>query len=162
MNCLQPNNLLILFLLWNIALSVSGQTQQEGFVSIENELNWQLKPGEEKELVLLFEIANGYHIQANQVPDENLIPTSITLKYDDDISIKEPVYPDPLPFYLKNTASKMMVFHEKMEVTLPVTVAIEATSKTYVIEGNLHYQTCDSVKCYFPRDLPFNLELEVK
>lgn len=38
----------------------------------------------------------------------------------------------------------------------------EYTLTAYLIKDNLHYQSCDDAKCYFPRDLPFTMKINIE
>jgi hypothetical protein len=136
--------------------------QGNDFVDIDTELEWNLFSGERKNVEIAFVIKEGYHIQADQVLDENLIPTSLTTQSPDDIIVDDPIFPSALPFRLKNVKEVMMVFHKKLNITLPVSVKENTEIGIYTIIGNLHYQACDSVKCYFPRDLLFEINVEVR
>jgi len=123
---------------------------------------WHISPGEKKNLEIEFNIKEGYHIQADHVLDENLIPTSLSLTSPDEILVYDPVFPDPIPFHLKNVEDTMEVFHQHLKISLPVVIKENTNEGIYTVHGNLYYQACDSVKCYFPRDLPFEIRIWVR
>lgn len=135
--------------------------QEESFVELASEKEWILPPGEQRNIVLLFDIRKGYHIQANKVFDDNLIPTILTVKHNEAFVTESPIFPEAKTFYLKNVPDPMLVFHDQLNITLRVRTAAKIKSGFYAIHGNLHYQACDSIKCYFPRDLDFNIRIKV-
>ena len=151
----------LLFLLYNADHSVRQQLGKSGFVEIGPTKEWMFLPGEKRDIVLVFKIKDGYHIQADQVLEDHLIPTSLSIKTPEEMVVSSPVFPDPFPFHLKNVSQKMEVFHKELEVRIPLAVSEGTTHGKYLINGNLHYQACDSLKCYFPRDFPFNINIEV-
>lgn len=132
------------------------------FVKVIPSRDWHFSPGEKKIFTIVFAIEHGYHIQANQPIDENLIPTQITVFPHEGITVHEPNYPNPVPFHLKNDESKMLVYHGNMKIRLPISTRVDVKRGNHQITGVLKYQACDSVKCYFPRELPFNIILEIK
>lgn len=155
-------NIFLLFSYLNTDIQVRHQLKGNNFVDIEQVLKWDLSPGEKKSLEVVFQIKEGYHIQANQILDENLIPTSITTRSSDEIIVFDPIFPASISFNLKNVKEPIMIFHNKLMINLPIVVKEETEDGIYVVIGNLHYQACDSVKCYFPRDLPFEIEIDVR
>jgi DsbC/DsbD-like thiol-disulfide interchange protein len=157
--------LISLFLLlnsYNPDLYVTNQLSGNDFVYIDPIPELNLSPGESENIGVLFKIKEGYHIQANKVLDDNLIPSSITTQSPEEIKVENPVFPVPVEFHLKNVKEAMLVFHNTLRINLPVNISENTKDGIFVISGNLHYQACDSVKCYFPRDLPFEIGIIVK
>jgi DsbC/DsbD-like thiol-disulfide interchange protein len=112
--------------------------------------------------MITFTIRDGYHIQANKPLDVNLIPTELTIIPSGEFMIYEPKFPAPVPFQLKNDPEAMMVFDGKLEILLPIVVRENTKNGSYQIKGNLKYQACDSVKCYFPRNVLFEVPVQVR
>jgi hypothetical protein len=162
MNCLLLIKFLILTCLFNFSLPVAAQLPDHHFVEINNTPELEISPAEKKSLEIILEIQAGYHIQADEVYDKNLIPTTLTFsEVPEDVILNDPVYPEPGFFKLKNVDDLMPVFSRILKIIIPVAVKKEAASNVFSIKGNLNYQACDSVKCYFPRDLPVNLMIRI-
>jgi hypothetical protein len=161
MNCLMLINLWLF--LWEFQPDPVMQNPSFQFVTVSDTLIWLCRPEEKKVFFIAFKIREGYHIQSNNVSDENLIPTTVTLtNIPPDIQLNDPVFPESRDFKLNGSDVPMKVFHHILMVNYPGKVKKEATTGTFMIQGNLHYQVCDSVKCYFPRDLPFAINLIIQ
>ena len=162
MNCLVITNIFFALLFWDPYDPGLLQSSKSGFVEFLPVQEWTFSPGEKKTIEIAFMIEEGFHIQSNQVLDDNLIPTSLMMQASNEIVLYDAIFPASFPFQLINTDQVMMVFHEKLDVKIPVTTEQNIKKGNYTINGNLHYQVCDSIKCYFPRDLPFEIQIMVR
>lgn len=108
------------------------------------------------------EVKRGYHIQANKVDDEFLVPTTLEVNDVKGITISKQEFPSAKPFKLEGTDSFLSVYDGKFLIKL--TLAADAKMKTgnYELKAKLHYQACDSRSCLFPRALDFSIPVEVK
>ncbi len=162
MNYLKPINVIILILWGGLHLFVKAQLPDHQFVEINQSSEWEIYPGQRKNLEVNITILEGYHIQADQVEDQNLIPTSVTtVEVPNNFVVYSPVFPQPEPFKLRDAQDSIMVFKQILRIYIPVEVKNEAKIGQHKIAMNLHYQACDNVKCYFPRDLPFMINVVV-
>ncbi len=150
-----------LLLLCSSDYSVGQQLEKNGFIEILPTNEWKILPGEKKDLEVIFEIKDGFHIQADKVLEDHLIPTSLSTQAPEEIKISDPLFPAPYQFRLQNVDQEMLVFHKELKVRIPVVISKSSKQGNYLIRGNLHYQVCDSLKCYFPRDFPFMINIEV-
>ena len=162
MNCSAVTSIYPILAFWNILFHFVPNFPAKDFVEINQPLEWEFSSGDKKEIIVSFQILEGYHIQANQVMDQNLIPTSISTQIPDGIIIGESVFPDPVSFHLKNGKEAMLVFNDELKISMLVSILEKTDPEFYKIKGNLHYQACDSAKCFFPRDLPFVINISVK
>lgn len=142
---------------WNV-----GKEEKTDFVELLPDQTWYLSPGEKKTVSIVFEINEGYHIQANEPLDDNLIPTELTIYPQNEFNVLEPKFPAPGSFHLKDESATMLVFSGELEIQIPVFVTDKINQTYYLIKGKLKYQACNSVKCYFPRELFFDVPVEIK
>jgi len=162
MNYLARNNLIIFLFFLGAHFPLKAQLPDHHFVEINQSPEWEIYPGQRKNLEVNIKMLEGYHIQANQVQDPNLIPTSVTtIEVPFNIVVYNPIFPQPEPFKLRDAQDSMMVFQQTLRIYIPVEVKNEAKIGQHKITMNLHYQACDAVKCYFPRDLPFMINVVV-
>jgi hypothetical protein len=86
-----------------------------------------------------------------------------------DLELKPAVYPSPKILYLPVINEKVPVFDGTFRITQDVRVSsssefwgkLGSDGKTFTIAGKLHYQACDSTKCYFPVSVPVKWQLQV-
>lgn len=162
MNYWVPINILTyLFLCW-VQSPANAQLPDHHFLEILENPEWEIYPGQRKNLEVNIQILEGYHIQANKVHDDNLIPTSITTtEVPATFVVYNTIFPQPEPFRIRDAQDSIMVFHGTLRIYMPVEIKNEAKIGKHKISMNLHYQACDSIKCYFPRDLSFIINVMV-
>lgn len=146
MNCF---SLLLFFLL-------SGNTSQEKqFVKLVSSNVEVKEEAGVTNIKLPFEILNGYHIQPEQTED-NLIATQIEVELMGSYKLMS------TSFIADNETivmgkNKMDVVSNKLEVNLKIKTS--SASPINTLRGRLYYQACDKRKCYFPRELLFEIQL---
>jgi hypothetical protein len=162
MNYWALNNILLFIFLCGLNFPISDQLPGHHFIKIIQSPEWEIYPGQRKNLEVNIQILDGYHIQADKVQDHNLIPTSIsTTEVPNTFLVYNAIFPQPEPFKIRDAQDSIMVFHGTLRIYIPVEVRNEAKIGQHKISMNLHYQACDSIKCYFPRDLPFIINVLV-
>lgn len=163
MDYLLPNKTLILWLFLPLFLKISDPGQEKAFVKLKEEPEYTFIAGQENHIQLSFLIREGYHIQAYQVKDENLIPSELTFEESDTLIFPgDPVFPEAVEFRMKGTEEAMDVYSDLLEIKVPLRTFKYLERGAYLIKGKLHYQACDDVKCYFPRDLPFTMKINIE
>jgi hypothetical protein len=107
-------------------------------------------------------VKEGYHIQANKVKDESLIPTTLEIKTNEFLTISNQEFPPSKQFKLEGTDSSLVVFDGKFLIKLFVNPVKNAPEGKYVLAARLKYQACDSRSCLFPRTVDFSIPVEIR
>lgn len=103
-----------------------------------------------------FKIEEGYHIQANEVLESHLLATRLQVQLPNKASICFLEYPKAKNWRI-GEGRPLRVFGGIVEVIAHIDT--DQIIKGQCIQGQLHYQTCDHQKCYFPRVLDFEYVL---
>jgi hypothetical protein len=159
MNYLLPVRALI-FLFLLVTTIVFGSFTQSQVVSLIKQSSIELKAGETVIIPIKFFIKEGYHIQADTVKDDNLIPTSLTFKQIEDFEIKIQ-FPEYNEFLLTGTDETLLVFDNEMSVIVEVSAMNSLKQGAYNLTCELNYQACNSVRCLFPRKLEFEIDVNL-
>ena len=162
MHYLRHNKTSILWLILFLSLNASVLAQETAFVQLKGSPEFTLTSGEEKYIPLSFIINEGYHIQANQVKDENLIPSAISFQVSDELILGDPVFPQAVEFRMKGTEEVMDVYSDVLEINVPVRMLNPVEKGVLLVKGKLYYQACDDAKCYYPRDLDFTIKINIE
>lgn len=108
---------------------------------------------------LSFTIEEGFYIQSDQPLDDNLIPAQLEIAFDSSeshsIKFSQPV--------LKKGWSEgqvISVFDRHFSIDLQLLQPDISYRRS--LQGTLVYQACDQKKCYFPKELQFEIELTLK
>lgn len=114
------------------------------------------------EIRLGVKVKDGFHIQAHELKDDLLVPTTLVFNQSDKFIIMDPVFPSSKKFRLEGTESYLDVFDGRFEITCPVTIKETTAEGKYRLGGTLKYQACDSARCYFPKSVDFVVDVQVK
>lgn len=117
--------------------------------------------GESSVIKIKIEIKKGYHIQANKVNDEYLVPTILAISDYKTIKPGIPQYPRSKKIQLEDTDISLDVYDGVFEIKIPVTVAKEIPKGKHTIKGTLQYQACDNKTCLFPKTIAFSFTIKV-
>ena len=150
---------LIIFLLNNF--TVSKQIKADEIVKV-NVPKVIVKAGRHSEINVSIEIKNGYHIQAHEVRDEFLIPTTLEINGSKEFIIKKQVFPSSKKFKLKGTDKYLDVYDGKFEIRTFFTTQKETQRNIHHLNGKFNYQACDSIRCLFPRSIKFLIDVDVR
>ena len=107
------------------------------------------------------EIKEGYHIQANKVNNDFLIPTILEINEYKNIIIGIQQFPSPKKIKLEGTDIFLDVYDGVSEIRIPITVAKEIPKGKHKLKANLQYQACDNKTCLFPKNITFSFTLKV-
>jgi hypothetical protein len=107
-------------------------------------------------------VKEGYHIQANKVNDESLIPAKLEITPIPQLIVELPVFPDHKLFRLESTEDDLNVFDGKFEIKVPIKTASGTAAGRYILKAAFRYQACDHKSCFFPRTINIELPVVVK
>ncbi|MDZ4716145.1 MAG: protein-disulfide reductase DsbD family protein [Cytophagales bacterium] len=107
------------------------------------------------------EVKEGYHIQANQLDDEYLMPTTLTIKADTNIIIGKQVFPQNKKFRLEGSDDYWNVYDGSFDISILFKTKEIIQKGRYNLAATFHYQACDSKSCLSPRTIDFLLTIEV-
>lgn len=147
----------VLFLLFLNALSYSQQyvtvtasaTKKEFFVSENIRVNIKAA------------IQSGYHINANKLSDEDLIPTSLNVDAGD-IKLSKISWPSSHKYRFSFSETELDVYEGSINIGLNLKAKKDLKPGKYEVSGSLHYQACNDRACFAPKDVPFKVTITLK
>jgi thiol:disulfide interchange protein DsbD len=114
------------------------------------------RPGDPFRLAVVFEIKQGYHINADAgqleaLDDIQLIPTRVTVKAASaGVTLASPRFPEAHPMKVSFSQRDLMVFSGRTAVYLTGQLAHGSPVDAVRLEIELVYQACDAHVCLFP------------
>ena len=134
--------------------------QQKHFVQYNTADVKVVRRGNVIKVTLPFTISEGYHIQDASNTLDNVLPTKISFKDKADYQIREYTYSqiDYDTVVLDKLSHKVMSNELKVTVTIDLKGGVSMGQTT--LKGELFYQACDHMRCFFPRTLTFNVPLK--
>ncbi len=149
--------LLFLLIFWTPLLrSEEELVQVKAYISRS-----AVRPGEEFMVALQVRIKKGWHINANTVDNEFLIPTSFSFAEPEGLRVVEFYYPEPKRGRFEYSESDSSYYEN--EVLFGVRLQTERSlplGKTEM-SGKLKYQACDDRSCRPPRTVPLKVIINV-
>ena len=152
------NRLLLLLLTYPLADTTSFTDKTLVTVSVSES---KVYVGINSMISISVEVVKGYHIQANKVNDESLIPTTLEVSEVKGITINRLEFPPGKKFKLKGTSTFINVYDGKFIIKLFISPSAKLQTGNYVLGAKLHYQACDSMTCLFPRTSDFSIPIDI-
>jgi thiol:disulfide interchange protein DsbD len=121
-----------------------------------------LAPGESGETVVLVQIANGYHVNANPPSQAYLKPTEFELKPAAGISVGSIVYPDPLVRNFSFSETPLKVYEGNTQLKVNLKADKKAAPGKHNLSAKLRVQACDDKVCYAPGAIDLVVPVNVK
>lgn len=151
--------ILILVVLLDYAARAQASTDQ---IVVVEPSETVVKTGANSIISIHVEVRDGYHIQANKVHDEYIVPTTLVFEEKDGFVISDIVFPTAKKFRLEGTDNVLDVYDGKFEIRARLNTHKQIKKGEYILAGKLNYQACDSVRCLFPREVKFEVQIKVR
>ena len=148
--------LLLLFLSF-----LSGTGQQKTDIVKITVPNINVNQGNSSTIRISVDVKEGYHIQADQLDDEFLIPTTLTIKSNTNITIDNPAFPPSKKFRIEGSDDYWKVYDGSFDVNIGFKTAGTIQNRIFNLPATFRYQACDSKSCLAPRTIDFIIPIEV-
>ncbi|MDH7493649.1 MAG: protein-disulfide reductase DsbD family protein, partial [Candidatus Saccharicenans sp.] len=120
-----------------------------------------VSPGDIFELTLELTIAPGYHINSQKPEDELLVPTSVELKKNPAMELKEVFFPEAKERKFKFSDKPLSVYEGQVKIKLKIELAEDVCGSSLELEGQVRYQACDEEACLRPASVLFKSTIKI-
>jgi len=117
--------------------------------------------GKSSVIKMEIEIKEGYHIQANKVKDGLLIPTTVKIDEDKNITTGRQKFPSAKKIKLEGTDDFLDVYDGVFEITIPIKTVAKTPKGEHILDAKFHYQACDNRTCLFPKSIGFSISIKI-
>lgn len=121
-----------------------------------------VQAGKHSTMLVSIGVKSGYHIQAHEIDDEFIIPTTLEIIGNNDFVIQKQIFPPSKKFKLEGTDNYLEVYDGRFEVRVFFTTTRKIQKKIHRLKGKLSYQACDSLRCFSPKIVEFLMEVDVR
>ena len=146
---------------FTLAGTVEHECVQRDVVSLSVE-ETVIYAGKTSRLKVFVDVQDGYHIQANRVDDESLIPTTLEVGSFEGITIDDQKFPPQKKFRLEGTNTLLDVYDGRFPITLFIKAMPGAPPGSHMLSARLRYQACNSQTCLFPRAIEFSIPVKIR
>lgn len=106
-------------------------------------------------------IQEGFHINANKIADEDLIPTSVKVD-EGDFKLVKANWPAAKNYKFSFSETELQVFDGSITIGLNLKAKKDLKPGKYEVSGSVHYQACNDRACFAPKDAEFTASFTVK
>lgn len=146
----------VLFLFFVLFSTIQVQSQTlSGFIG-----NGSIKRGATAIGVLILEIPEGLHVNANRPQNRYAVPTVVRLSSRQAI-LGKVSYPKGKTKRFSFNEEPMRVYEGRVKFTFPVRVSSNFRGKNISVRAVVRYQACDNEVCFPPREKEITLTAEV-
>jgi DsbC/DsbD-like thiol-disulfide interchange protein len=117
--------------------------------------------GREFEVAVVAEIMNGFHINANKVLEDYLIPTTVDADLPKGLRLVEVVYPKGALQKFEFADEKMAVYDGTVTVRLRLRAEADAPLGETTLPMRMRYQACNDKACLPPVRKAVSVNLQV-
>lgn len=103
-----------------------------------------ITPGAKNMATIVVQVKEGYHIQANKVSNESLVPATLTIVGAGPFHIGQAIFPPYKLFRLEGTTNDLNIFDSVFSIQLPISAPGAIKPGRYVIKARFRYQACDA------------------
>jgi DsbC/DsbD-like thiol-disulfide interchange protein len=150
-----------------LALAAGARTQStlprpdtivkpQAYVSLE-----PVPRGRAFEIAVVAEIMDGFHINANKVLQEYVIPTTLEAELPKGFQLIETVYPQGKLWKFDFSPERLNVYEGKITLLLKLQAQADAPLGTLKLPLRLRYQACNDSVCLPPVRKSVDVEFEV-
>ncbi len=112
-------------------------------------------------IVVLLDVKEGWHINANPPSPDFLKPTKLSFKSKSGVMLAEPVYPKGHGFKMEGEEMDAMVYEGEVAVFGTLTVPKASGGQTDEMEITVNYQACNEKGCQPPKSIKLTGKLAV-
>jgi thiol:disulfide interchange protein DsbD len=118
-------------------------------------------PSENIRINVKADIQGGYHINANKVSDEDLIPTTMEVNAGE-FKTGKISWPSSQKYKFSFSETELDVYEGSINIGVNLKAPKDLKPGTYEVTGNLNYQACNDRSCFAPKDAPFAVTITIK
>jgi hypothetical protein len=116
-------------------------------------------PGEEFEVAIELEVAEGWHVNSHNPRQDFLVPTSLDTTDQARVTLGEIPYPAGHDIDL--AGESLSVYDGVVRFAIPAKVAADSAPGEGILTFRLRFQACDDRSCLAPEQLEFELPLRI-
>ena len=155
-------NAVILVLGLSLATGISGALPQDVILETKTFLaRDMIHAGETFKAAVRLGIAPSWHINANPVNDDFLIPTTVDIEEDANFRAVKVVYPASRTARFDFSEADAVVYDGNATFGILIEAGTGIAPGTYTLKGSVMYQACNAKSCLAPETIGFELAVVV-
>lgn len=121
----------------------------------------KLPAGKTCQIVVLLDIKEGWHVNANPASKDYLIPTKVSFKSKLGTKLSDPAYPKGMDVKLEGEDAPVRVYENEVAIRGTLTVPEKAAGQSDEMEISITFQACRENECLPPKTIKLTGKLGV-
>jgi thioredoxin:protein disulfide reductase len=118
-------------------------------------------PSEPVKINVKASVQSGFHINANKISDEDLIPTTINVE-SNDFKLTKTSWPPSEKYKFSFSETELEVYEGSFNIGLTLKTRKDLKPGKYEISGTVNYQACNDRACFPPKNVEFSVTVTIK
>jgi thiol:disulfide interchange protein DsbD len=118
-------------------------------------------PGGTIDVALVLSMSLNWHVNANKVNDEYLIPTAASVEPPAGMTVRATVYPKGVEKKLPFSEEPLLLYDGTVHIGIRIDVAPEAAPAEDTLRVSVTYQPCDNEKCLAPETKTIDVPVRI-
>ena len=110
----------------------------------------KLPAGKTCRVAIVLTIEDGWHINANPAKPDFMVPTTFTVKSNQQVTLSQVKYPAGHAFTVEGFDEPLQVYEKQAIIRGTLTIPAAAAGKAEQLELNVKYQACNDKTCIRP------------
>ncbi|HUJ08444.1 MAG TPA: cytochrome c biogenesis protein CcdA [Verrucomicrobiae bacterium] len=121
----------------------------------------RLAPGSPFRIAVIIDLAEPWHVNANNVSTEGLIPTTLNFPSSASVSIDRITYPLGERMKVGWADEPVALYTGRTIILIEARTKADAKPGPVTLEGSLRYQACNDRLCIAPKTVPVTIKTEI-
>ena len=143
-------------------LSSSSEIAENDVISVKTFVSQDsVHPGDSFKIAFRVSIAPGFHINAQEVDDEYLIPTDLFIDETSNIKVLKQYYPEPVFGRFDYSEEELQIYEGEILLAALIKVDGNIKQKKHTLTAKLLYQPCNDRSCMRENTLDLKIVFKV-
>jgi thiol:disulfide interchange protein DsbD len=134
----------------------AGPVTASGYLSLSN-----VPQGGNVRLAVEIQIREPWHINANKVSEDFLVPTEVAFDLPEGVTLRGVTYPAGVPKKLDFSESTLLLYQNTALVGVVLDVDAATAAREDTVVAHVTYQACDNEKCLLPQTVDVKIPMRI-
>jgi len=140
----------------DVASSTKEHVKAKVFLSLD-----KLPAGGKCKFVVILDVQDGWHINANPPRPDNMIATKVTIQAKQKSKQLETIYPEGSELTMEDLDEPVSVYEGQVLIRGEIQAPADAAGKTEEMEFQIKYQACNEKTCLPPKSLKLAGKIDI-
>jgi thiol:disulfide interchange protein DsbD len=142
--------------------SCRGEEREGGVVSVKTFVSQDaVHPGGAFKVAFLLNILPGWHIHGAELADQFLIPSTLMIEENDEVTVLHTYYPEAVSRLYGYSEVELQVYEGEVALAVLLKISDDASAGDKTVKASFLFQACDNQSCLAPETLDLKIPFRV-